>query len=106
MENVIKNKNIWFPKKTIQVTKKYGGKIVLLKKIYKFTSDYFTIGHVVFVLNVKNVPSHAPQRNRTILWIGQKSKTEKSAFYPSSDYIQRPRNGHKKKNSTKKYNIL
>ena len=31
----------------------FGDKIVHLKKIYKFRSDYFLIGHVVFTLNPK-----------------------------------------------------
>ena len=35
--------------------KKCPDKRVHLKKIYKFTSEHFLIGHVVFVLIVKNV---------------------------------------------------
>ena len=34
--------------------KKFPDKIVYLKKIYKFTSEHFLIGTVVFVLIVKN----------------------------------------------------
>ena len=55
MKNVIENKNVWFPKKLYDICKKYWGKIVHLKKIYKFTSDHFLIGQVVFILIVKNL---------------------------------------------------
>ena len=34
---------------------RYEKKIVHVKKIYKFTSEHFFIGHVVFVLILKNI---------------------------------------------------
>ena len=55
MRNAIKNKNFWFSKKLNELRKDFGDKIVHLKNIYKFTPDYFLIGHVIFVLFVKNV---------------------------------------------------
>ena len=55
MKNFIKNKNFWFPKTLYELRKKYWGKIVQLKNIYKFTADYFFIGQVDFVLIVKKV---------------------------------------------------
>ena len=55
MENVIKNNNFWFPRKLYKIRKQSWGKIVLLQKIYKFPSNHFLIGRIVFVLIVKNV---------------------------------------------------
>ena len=55
MKNVIKIKNLLFKKKYIytKYEKNLSYKIVHLLKIYKFTSDCFLIGHVVFDLIVK-----------------------------------------------------
>ena len=54
MENVIKNKNLWFPKKTIQDMKKIFTQNCSPEKDIQI---YFgtLIGHIVFVLIVKNV---------------------------------------------------
>ena len=38
----------------IEILKNFVDKTVHLKKIYKFTVDYILIGHVVFVLIIKN----------------------------------------------------
>ena len=54
MKNVIKNRNFRFSKILYEIRKKkIPNKIVHIKKIYKFTSEHFLIGHVVFVLIVK-----------------------------------------------------
>ena len=55
IKNIIKNKNFWLPKNYTRYEKNVQDIIVHLKKINKFTSDYFLIEHVVFVLIVKNV---------------------------------------------------
>ena len=48
-------KTFGFLKNYTRYEKNMRDKIVYLKKIYKFTSDYFFIRHGVFVLIVKNV---------------------------------------------------
>ena len=54
VQNVI-SKNFWIPKKLYEIRKKCFRKILHLKKLYKFTSDYFLTTHVLFVLIVENV---------------------------------------------------
>ena len=53
MKHVIKNINFWFPQKLYEIHKNVRNKIFDLKKIYKFTSDHFLIGYVIFVLIVQ-----------------------------------------------------
>ena len=47
-------KNWISPPKYARCEKNVQNEIVHLKKIHRFTSDHFLIGHVVFVLTVKN----------------------------------------------------
>ena len=51
----IKIKNSIFPPKYTRYEKNVVDNIVHPKKIYRFTSDHFSIGRVVFVLIVKNI---------------------------------------------------
>ena len=48
MKNVIKNENLGFLRKLYN-TKTFLETIVHLKKILKFTSEHFLVGHVFFV---------------------------------------------------------
>ena len=45
---LLKIKN-FVSKKVYEIQKNFGDKIVHLKKMYKFSSDHFLIGHVVSV---------------------------------------------------------
>ena len=56
MKNIIKNEKPYFwAKLCTEYGKNVGDKIVYLKKIYKFTANYFLMRHVVFILIMKNV---------------------------------------------------
>ena len=52
---LLKIKNFDFQQNYTRYKKKILDKIVHLKKIYKFISEYFLIGRVVWILIVKNV---------------------------------------------------
>ena len=52
--NVVKNKNLWFPAKQCKIRKMLRSKIVHLKEIYNIDFDLFLIKRTVFVLIVKN----------------------------------------------------
>ena len=52
---LLKIKTFEFQKNDVRYKKKISDEIVHFKKIYKVTSDYFLIRHVVYVLIVKDV---------------------------------------------------
>ena len=52
---ILKIKTFGFQNNCTRYEKNYADKIVYLKKIYKFTSEHFLIGHELSDLIVKNV---------------------------------------------------
>ena len=52
---LLKIKTYGFQINYTRYEKNIPDKIVHLKKLYKFTSEHFLFGHVVFVLYVKNI---------------------------------------------------
>ena len=51
---LLKIKTFGFHKNYTRRERKFLDEIIHLKKIYKFTSEHFLFGHVLFVLIIKN----------------------------------------------------
>ena len=57
------------------------GKIIRLKKIYKFNTDHFLIKCTVFVLNVKNVIKNQKLKYRTNSAMYKKNVEEQNCLF-------------------------
>ena len=55
MKNVIKNRNVWFPKKIYEMRKKFSKQNYSSQEDIQIYIRPFFVRHIVFVLIVKNV---------------------------------------------------